>query len=319
MARSHARRTEHIASAADNVRVPTKRVATEHQQADHGPSDPGIRRISAKMTLISAEAVTNDRPQIGDEQYYVISRFARMCASQGLNFDPRHSTVLEFGCGSGNMVYVFRDAGFDARGFDLHNYTSLRRPEDKQYFSFLYEQSSDTSDFTADWSRFRLPYANASFDLISSFQVFEHVQNHAVVLREIARVLKPSGATIHIFPAKFSLIEPHIFVPGGTLFKSRLYFFPWALAGIRNESQREWTAWVTAQQNAIYARTGLNYVSPWSLNRLASRWFNISQFMPEIWEAGSPIGERLKTSWFARLHYTWCRDVIWFLARPRAS
>ena len=32
---------EHIASAADNVRLPTKRVATEHQQADHGPSGPG--------------------------------------------------------------------------------------------------------------------------------------------------------------------------------------------------------------------------------------------------------------------------------------
>ena len=34
---------EHIASAADNVRLPTKRVATEPQQADHGPSEP--RRI----------------------------------------------------------------------------------------------------------------------------------------------------------------------------------------------------------------------------------------------------------------------------------
>ena len=31
---------EHIASAADNVRLPTKRVATEPQQADHGPSGP---------------------------------------------------------------------------------------------------------------------------------------------------------------------------------------------------------------------------------------------------------------------------------------
>src|SRR3954468_14484595 len=31
---------EHIASAADNVRLPTKRVATEPHQADHGPSEP---------------------------------------------------------------------------------------------------------------------------------------------------------------------------------------------------------------------------------------------------------------------------------------
>lgn len=40
---------EHIASAADNVRLPTKRVAVEPQQADHYPSDPGIRGMSAKI------------------------------------------------------------------------------------------------------------------------------------------------------------------------------------------------------------------------------------------------------------------------------
>ena len=34
---------EHIASAADSVRLPTKCVVTEPQQADHGPSGPGNR------------------------------------------------------------------------------------------------------------------------------------------------------------------------------------------------------------------------------------------------------------------------------------
>jgi hypothetical protein len=31
---------DHIASAADNVRLPTECVATEPQEADHGPSGP---------------------------------------------------------------------------------------------------------------------------------------------------------------------------------------------------------------------------------------------------------------------------------------
>jgi hypothetical protein len=39
---------EHIASAADNVRLPTKRVATQPQQADHASLDPGIRGMSGK-------------------------------------------------------------------------------------------------------------------------------------------------------------------------------------------------------------------------------------------------------------------------------
>jgi hypothetical protein len=34
---------EHIASAADSVRLPTQRVVTDPQQADHGPSGPGNR------------------------------------------------------------------------------------------------------------------------------------------------------------------------------------------------------------------------------------------------------------------------------------
>jgi hypothetical protein len=34
---------KHIASAANNVRLPTKRVATEPQQAGHGPLGPGNR------------------------------------------------------------------------------------------------------------------------------------------------------------------------------------------------------------------------------------------------------------------------------------
>src|SRR3954447_12944999 len=42
---------EHIASAANNVRLPTKRVATEPQQADHGP--PGPRHMGNPGLYIS--------------------------------------------------------------------------------------------------------------------------------------------------------------------------------------------------------------------------------------------------------------------------
>jgi hypothetical protein len=43
---------EHIASAADNVRLPTKRVAKEPQQADHALLDSEIRGMSASFTYI---------------------------------------------------------------------------------------------------------------------------------------------------------------------------------------------------------------------------------------------------------------------------
>lgn len=46
-------------------------------------------------------------------------------------------------------------------------------------------------DFTADVSA--LPFADASYDIVLSTQVLEHVQDPAKVVHEMARVLKPGG------------------------------------------------------------------------------------------------------------------------------
>src|SRR5579863_7351807 len=144
------------------------------------------------------------------------------------------------------MVYQFLDAGFDAAGFDILDYLKLRSDDDRRFFSILQEVRPEVPDFTVDWATFRLPYPDNHFDFIFSGEVLEHVQHHGSVLSEIARVLKPLGCSIHSFPSKYRLLEPHMFVPGATLFKSVAYFLPWALLGIRNEHQRSWSAWVTA-------------------------------------------------------------------------
>src|SRR4051794_16290647 len=42
---------EHIASAADDVRLPTKRVATGPQQADHGPTE-GVEQAAIRSPVV---------------------------------------------------------------------------------------------------------------------------------------------------------------------------------------------------------------------------------------------------------------------------
>src|SRR3954447_9591543 len=63
---------EHIASAADDVRLPTKRVATEPQQADHVPS--GLAHEVCRFSTRSFQRSATD----GIPQSYRISPFWTM-------------------------------------------------------------------------------------------------------------------------------------------------------------------------------------------------------------------------------------------------
>jgi len=47
-------------------------------------------------------------------------------------FLDRDSRILDFGSGSGKTVYEYRDAGFDAYGFDITSTVELRQPGDEQ-------------------------------------------------------------------------------------------------------------------------------------------------------------------------------------------
>ena len=58
-----------------------------------------------------------------------------------------------------------------------------------------------------------------SFDFCYSTSVFEHVMDYNQPLSEICRVLRPGAWTLHIFPARWRPVEPHIFTPFGGRFQ----------------------------------------------------------------------------------------------------
>jgi len=163
---------------------------------------------------------------------------------------PKEARILDFGCGAGRTVYSLLDQGYtNTVGYDVKDRLELRDPVERSRF------------FTADpTGGGRLPVEDNSFDLIISEQVLEHVKDQVGMLRELHRIMRPGGHALHVFPARYCLIEPHIYVPLGGVLGHRWWYKLWALLGIRNEFQKGLSSDETADRNVFYFVAHLNYV-----------------------------------------------------------
>jgi SAM-dependent methyltransferase len=100
--------------------------------------------------------------------------------------------VLEIGTGRGTLLHELRTRGLDAVGVE----TSAERLEEAaaRFPGLPIERVSGV----------RLPFPDASFDLVLSFDVFEHIPDSDAHLVEVRRVLKPGGWYLLQTPNKWS-------------------------------------------------------------------------------------------------------------------
>jgi SAM-dependent methyltransferase len=186
------------------------------------------------------------------------------------------SKILDYGCGAGDLVYRFRELGFEAYGFDIHKTVQLRSKDDERYFGFSDQRDVRPSDMNIEADKLRIPFEDATFDLIVSTSVLEHVLDHEAVFKETARVLKRGGVAFHVYPDRRSLIEPHMYVPLATRVQNWWWFYLWALLGIRNEFQGDLSASKTADMNTRYSRIGISYPPLRELLHTARRYFGFA-------------------------------------------
>ena len=99
--------------------------------------------------------------------------------------------VLEIGIGTGGMLHALLQRGVRARGVEINR--SLIA-ESRTWFGDLPVQPV---------SGVELPFGDASFDLVLSFDVFEHIRDSDAHLREVARVLRPGGRYLVQTPSKW--------------------------------------------------------------------------------------------------------------------
>lgn len=95
--------------------------------------------------------------------------------------------ALDVGCGTGRNLQILRDRGF-AAGIDLS-------PEAIGFSRRYNVAHVALADFR------KIPFADASFDLVTALDTLEHIEEDGEVLDEIKRVLKPGGTLFVFVPA----------------------------------------------------------------------------------------------------------------------
>ncbi len=133
-----------------------------------------------------------------DWYWWFVSR--RAAAARFLrDYAPEHRPlrILDAGCGTGGMLDLFRQwPDVQATGVDLS--------PDALHFS---HNRGHTRLVGADLTC--LPFRSATFDVVTSLDVIEHVPDEDRAVAEISRVLSPGGILVASVPAYQFLWGPH--------------------------------------------------------------------------------------------------------------
>ena len=117
--------------------------------------------------------------------------------------------VLDLGCGQGHLLArLTQEAGL-AIGVDVSRYSIAKTSEHAQVLMSDLEQ--------------RLPFKDATFDVVFAKDVIEHVNDFGFVMAEIGRVTRPGGKVLIVTP-NFLAIKNLLFLVFGH--KDRHYFDP---------------------------------------------------------------------------------------------
>ncbi len=108
---------------------------------------------------------------------------------------PAQPEILDVGCGTGANLELLREYG-GVSGVD----------SEEAALSFCAERGlTGLCRASAE----RLPYADGSFDLVTAFEVLEHLEDDLAAAREAARVLRPGGVLLATVPAYRWLWSEH--------------------------------------------------------------------------------------------------------------
>jgi len=199
-----------------DIRVQAVKAIMNAWPSEPDESNLSLAEIFKTDKYLDASPETQKEIQLKSAQFrYDYERQSRFMEEYFPDFDTeqfRGKDMLDLGCfTAGRMISWKEEYGFDRTcGIDVHQtFIDAAR-------AFAAEKDVE-AEFYVGFGE-DLPFDDDSFDFIFSYDVFEHVQNVAEVLKECQRVLKPNGQLLVVFPPFYNPLASHLYtvtkVPG---------------------------------------------------------------------------------------------------------
>ena len=190
--------------AADRVVAPEDQAfaALLHETAEFRPHEAGYRAFMS----FNLGAVERGRIDAG--------RLAGTVALDG-------ARALDIGAGSGGLAIALAERGAHV--------TALEPDETRRRWAAARIAGHAAGVELCEGVAEHLPFADASFDLVTMDSVLEHVESPARTIEEVSRVLAPGGTLFLSWPNKASLLtiwrDPHYQMTGVVLLPRRVGAF----------------------------------------------------------------------------------------------
>jgi SAM-dependent methyltransferase len=124
----------------------------------------------------------------GQNGYLILCHYLKKFSERWFNRRIEDLRVLDWGCGKGQVSFLLRKAGAKVTSCDL-----ATTSDDSSFGQETPILAKAGIPVVSLQHAFQLPFPQESFDIVLSFGVLEHVENDLASLREIHRVLVPSG------------------------------------------------------------------------------------------------------------------------------
>ena len=125
--------------------------------------------------------------------YLYLTNYVKAFSEYWFKKSLSNLTILDWGCGKGQISYLMREMGAEITACDVHGGDDSSFAQNTPII-----EKSSINVFPLEHP-YILPFNDASFDIVLSFGVLEHVPNDFESLQEIHRILKPSGLMFCFF------------------------------------------------------------------------------------------------------------------------